>query len=114
MSSNRNHLEVKAVKTAALLAAVNCGVSTVVDTESSGGILLLVMANVFSIYKLHELGEKRRPGSNMLTTIGGLFASPRERDEQEVDNACRNIINGGAAVADIAVETVSKILRKFF
>jgi len=118
MQRNDNITE-KATKTALLLGAINLFTAPAYNVNTSLGLLISIVANAFSIFKFHEIGKERRAGSNALITIhstassyvSSLFSffnpknktSPsleKEANKQEMDNAGRNVINGGAAVAD--------------
>ena len=106
MFRNNNTVEEKAAKTALLLGALNLVTAplAILATNRSLGMLLTIAANVFVIYKLHELGKSRRSGSNMLNTVNTFVSSKLPGDSNiqsaEVDNSVRNIINGGAAITD--------------
>lgn len=118
MQRNDN-TEEKATKTALLLGAINLLVAPAYNVNTSVGLLITIVANAFSIYKFHELGKERRAGANALTSVHSTvssytssflsFFSPRneisasledEANKKEMDTAGRNIINGGAAIAD--------------
>jgi len=124
----RNDDTEQAVKTALLLGAINFLVTPAYGISTSVGILMSIGTNVFSIFKLHELGKERRIGANALTNIQSTFFSntssffalfsyrnkisdslKNEANNKEMDNASKNIINGGAAVVDKITDYVNAL-----
>jgi hypothetical protein len=100
--AQQKDLEDKAIKTAILLGALNV-IASPLWLTSSAGLLLTVAANALVIYKFNEIGERRRPGNNMLARGQTFFSTylPNEYlQPNEVENSLRNVINGGAAVFD--------------
>lgn len=113
MQRNDNTPETKAIKTALLLGVINLATSPLYCISGSASSLLALVVNALSIFQFHELGKSRRPGANFATKGWSLFASwvspisPVETNE--VDNTYRNIINGGAAIADETINTINKL-----
>ncbi len=67
------------------------------------GLSLSLITNTALMYVLHEIGKQRRPGSNAINRIQGFFAGSQRQAELEVDNAHRNVINGGAYLYDLVL-----------
>jgi hypothetical protein len=95
-----NKLAVKTIKTAELFGLVNLVISPLYLFDTSVGLAVSTAVNAFLLYQLHELGKSRRPGSNRINTIRTFFSSQTNSESLEVDNAVRNLINGGDAIYD--------------
>ncbi|TAL59991.1 MAG: hypothetical protein EPN84_10245, partial [Legionella sp.] len=60
---NSSKLEVP--KTLSLFAGINIASSFLYLTDSRVGLMGTLLINSWLLYKLHELGEQRRPCANM-------------------------------------------------
>ncbi|MCE0722543.1 MULTISPECIES: hypothetical protein [Legionella] len=98
--------EVKMQKTLQVLGVVNLILSPLLLIDSRLALTAGLIVNGLLISQLHEIGKKRRPGSNLLnqgrTYFSGMFFAQNSSNDHvgEVDNALRNIINGGGAIHD--------------
>lgn len=100
-----NNVTEKATKTVFLLGVLNLCMAPLLS-NSSTGLLLMMIVNGSVITHLHSLGKKRRPASNALAAANSLFMDKADRELNEIENAFRNIINGGAAVHDDVLAVV--------
>lgn len=98
MQNNDKKLEEKSTKTLQLVALANVLLSPLYLLDSKLGITAFFTTNAFLLYHFHELGKRRRPGSNTLNQINTFFASQTNSQSLGVDNALRNIVNGGDAI----------------
>lgn len=98
--SKEGQSQEKVQKTGLLMGLVNLIVSPLYIVDSKMGLTVAIAANAAVLYQLHELGKSRRPGSNAINKIKTFFSSQTDTNSSEVNNAFRNIINGGAAVHD--------------
>lgn len=67
------------------------------------------------VWYLHDLGKRRRPGSNLMANANRFFNDNVDRNNIEADltgvkNAGRNVINGGGAVFDAIVTQVGQLM----
>lgn len=91
-----NNVDEKTAKTALLMGVPNLLISLPSCISGSFfGLTVALIINAAALFILHELGKNRRPGSNALSSVKGLFSS-----QAETDNIFRNIINGGAHIVD--------------
>ncbi|WP_133137308.1 hypothetical protein [Legionella rowbothamii] len=67
-----------------------------VDSRLGAGICLLLTGA--ALYQFNKIGESRRPGSNMVNRMNNFFAPYTGDPSTELDNAVRNIVNGGDSV----------------
>ncbi len=96
---HRSNVPEKASKTFFLLCAVNLCMAPFLS-QSTTGLLSMLIINGALITHLHSIGKRRRPGANAITAANGFFTNRADQELNEVDNALRNIINGGAALFD--------------
>ncbi|STX27893.1 Uncharacterised protein [Legionella beliardensis] len=108
MQNNNKKLEEKLVKTSIIIGLGNLIVSPVYLIDSKLGLAFTIAVNAFLIQQLHNIGKSRRPGSNALNSINTFFSSKAAAESSEIENAFRNIINGGDAVYN----EVSNFMRK--
>lgn len=106
MQRRDNLAQEKMNKTMKLLVGVNAVLALLALIDDKLYILAAIAANAALIHALHELGKQRRPGSNTINSINTLFSSQTEAKTREIDNAMRNIVNGGAAIHDEIVDTI--------
>ncbi|MGM9453475.1 hypothetical protein ACTAZI_09090 [Legionella bozemanae] len=98
--------EVKMQKTLQVLGVVNLMLSPLILIDSRLALAAGLVINGLLISQLHDIGKKRRPGSNLLnqgrTYFSGMFFTQNSPNENigEVNNTIRNIINGGGAIHD--------------
>lgn len=94
--------ETKLLKTTLVMCAVNVVSSVLCATtdDSSLSALGMIIINAACLQMLHDIGKSRRFGTNMLFNAKNAFSAPDERLQLEAQNALKNIINGGAHVAD--------------
>ncbi|KTD44358.1 hypothetical protein [Legionella parisiensis] len=98
--------EVKMQKTLQVLGVVNLLLSPLLLIDTHFALAAGLIINGLLISQLHDIGKKRRPGSNLLnqgrTYFSGMFFTKNSPNENigEVDNTLRNIINGGGAIHD--------------
>ncbi|KTD45912.1 hypothetical protein Lrub_2709 [Legionella rubrilucens] len=96
----RQSLEEKALKTRTVFLAANLIVLPFYCIDSTFGLAVSVALNVVLLKVLHDLGQSRRPGSNLLNAADRFFSNMTGRNHEDLNNTFRNIINGGAAVYD--------------
>jgi len=111
------HSNDKMLKTTLLLATINLLASPLYYVAGgSAGSLISLAINAFSVYQFHELGRSRRPGANAVTSARRFFSAQTSSqiggDTQELENTYRNIINGGAALADEIAQTAETCISK--
>jgi hypothetical protein len=100
----------KIVKTVELLICVNAGLAGLVMVDPNIYLLIALAVNALILHHLHELGRRRRPGSNLLNGLNSIFASRGEADSREIDNMLRNIVNGGAAIHDEITDGITEAI----
>jgi len=99
--------EKKAIKTLHLVGIINLFILPLELVDSRLCLIASLAINARFIYELHDLGKRRRPGSNIINKAAAFFSTPLEADVLRLDNCLRNIINGGAALHDhISVESL--------
>lgn len=104
MPSNEQQLRNKAQKTAQLLGVANLMLSPLYFVD----LRIAIVTNAAALYYLHELGKSRRLGSNLLHQAHTFFSSQTHARSLGLNNAFRNLINGGAAVYDkVSVEMLA-------
>lgn len=95
---------IKMLKTAALLGIINFFTVPAYQMTTSAWIFLAMGTNAFVLYQFAQMGERRRPGANLTTRAYSLFTSYLGQNNtvqtNELQNAYRNVINGGAVYAD--------------
>ncbi|STX50409.1 Uncharacterised protein [Legionella busanensis] len=106
MQKNDKKVEEKAANTSKLLGLVNLIITPLYALDTKVGLTVTLTANAFLLSYLHELGKRRRPGSNTINKINTFFSSQAKTESLEVENALRNIVNGGDAV-------YNEVLTKF-
>ncbi|QRN02423.1 hypothetical protein GH742_00185 [Legionella sp. MW5194] len=97
----RQSLEEKALKTRTVFLAANLIVLPFYCIDSTFGLAVSIVVNAVLLKALHDLGQSRRPGSNLLHATNRFFSNMTGRENaEELNNTFRNVINGGAAVYD--------------
>ncbi len=96
----KQSVEDKTVKTGQLFIAANLIVLPFYCIDTSFGLAVSVVLNTALLKSLHDLGQSRRPGSNLLHAANRFFSNVTGSDNNDLNNKFRNIINGGAAVYD--------------
>lgn len=109
--------QMKVPKTVALFSGANLACSLVACADGRVGFIGALIMNSWLIYQLHELGKSRRPGANLVVQgtdvvsrlSQGLFGKKAEKaiQDDKLDNAVRNVCNGGAAMFDSICATLS-------
>lgn len=100
----RSHEE-KAIKSFVVLGVTNLVVEGLgYLSQTNLGLIGSLALNGVLLYSMHELGRRRRPGANLRTRAGSFFASVIDAPSSDLENAFRNIINGGAAMYDEVAE----------
>lgn len=87
-------------KTALLLGVGNLILSPLYYVNAKLGITASLALTAAAIYELHELGKSRRPAGNAVNKANNFFSSITGAESSDIDNAVKNIVNGGAAVYD--------------
>ena len=103
-----NNVTEKATKTVFLLGVLNLCIAPFLSSSTTG-LLMLAFINGSVITHLHGIGKKRRPASNAIAAANSFFMDRADRELNDVENAFRNIINGGAAVHD---DILGVVLRR--
>ncbi|MGQ3887917.1 hypothetical protein ACQUW5_02650 [Legionella sp. CNM-1927-20] len=98
MRNKDKKVEEKVTNTSKLLGLTNLIITPLYAFDAKIGLTATITANALLLYHLHELGKRRRPGSNTINKINTFFSSQANSESLEVDNALRNIVNGGDAV----------------
>jgi len=111
--SNDQALEIKTAKTAVLFGVTNIFVGLLSIVNSNSGILAFISLNSALMYYLHDLGKSRRVGANAINTGYSFFSSRVDNPGHDVENAYRNVINGGAAVVDEIEQIVHENQHRF-
>ncbi|MDX1836190.1 hypothetical protein DIZ81_02835 [Legionella taurinensis] len=97
----KQSVEDKALKTGKVVVAANLIVLPFYCIDSTLGLAVSVAVNAVLLKVLHDLGQSRRPGSNLLNAANRFFSNMTgSENHEELNNTFRNIINGGAAVYD--------------
>jgi hypothetical protein len=104
--------DVKMQKTLNVLGVVNLLLSPLLLVDARFALTAALIVNALLISQLHEIGRKRRVGSNLInqgrTFFSGSFLSSNistqgtssEINTGEIENAIKNVINGGGAIYD--------------
>ncbi len=114
MSRDTHDVEVKTIKTGLLLGGISFAVYVIASslTNASVGALITIAVDAVAINKLHELGKSRRAGSNFFNAVNThVAARVPSVPSMELENGFRNVVNGGAAVADEILNAPSRRLR---
>jgi len=98
----------KTQKTSALLAVFNLILSPLYYLNAKLGLTTSIVLTGAALYELHEIGKSRRPGSNTLNNMNNFFAAQTGAPTSNIDNAVRNIVNGGDVVFDELAALVHK------
>ncbi len=107
MRPNDLALATKTLKTVALVVtAAAC--TAAVAKRNQPEVIAIILVAVLLI--AHQLGAQRRHGSNfqasVFATVQSWFFDNRDAANViKVENAARNVINGGAAIVDGVVQT---------
>jgi hypothetical protein len=100
MQNKDINTENKVIKTSLLIGLINLTLSPLYLIDTKLGLTASIAANTYLLHQLYELGKRRRLGSNILHGIHTFFSSQTNLESLELDNALRNIINGGEAIYD--------------
>lgn len=109
MRANDQAILEKTVKTGALVVAAAAGTAAV-SGNNQLGLIAVISGAVLLV--AHQLGAQRRRGSNIQASASaavqsGLFDNKDAATAIQVENAARNVINGGAAIVDGVVQTAT-------
>ncbi|WP_131783490.1 hypothetical protein [Legionella gresilensis] len=69
MQKNDKKVEDKAANTSKLLGLINLIIMPLYALDTKVGLTVTLTANAFLLSYLHELGKRRRPGSNTINKI---------------------------------------------
>lgn len=96
-----NHrIEEKMTKTALLLVLSNLILAPLYVFDSKLGLAASLILTARLLHKMHQLGQARRPGANVVNGLQRFFSSQFHTESGEIENTGRNIINGGEALLD--------------
>lgn len=96
----KQSIEDKTLKTGQVFVAANLIVLPFYCIDTSFGLAASVVLNMVLLKAFHDLGQSRRPGSNLLNAANRFFSNVAGSNNNDLNNTFRNIINGGAAVYD--------------
>ncbi|MDR3502037.1 MAG: hypothetical protein P4L79_05580 [Legionella sp.] len=63
------------------------------DSRLGAGLCLFITGA--ALYQFNNIGESRRPGSNMVNKVNNFFVPYTGDPSTDLDNTVRNIVNGG-------------------
>lgn len=99
MRSNAN-VDEKMSKTGTVLGIASLLMAPLLLIDARLGLVAMLAVDGILLASMHDVGRRRRPGSNALVVANSIFADRANRQVAETDNAIRNVINGGAALYD--------------
>lgn len=92
-------------KAGAVLGVANLLLAPFYWADSRWGLFASIGLTSVAVYGLHEIGKERRPVPNAINTANRFFPQGGPPGS-EIDNAFKNVVEGGVAVFDQVTEAM--------